>query len=246
MLKVYWLTNSDNRNDGPELDIGRVTEILMVVPLKTSFFFCFCFFFCFFVFFFLLFSQSLFKVYYEMEECVHSMIDSKQVMLYLHCKIVIYFNHCQMILLSHFTGLCGLQSVNLSTISPFSLVDSNHDLDALQDCIWLFTASSSYRVVLRPILFIIHKANVFSIGHGHNPGNISSLILTRYKDSLPSNIISESTTLWMKTLDLEHFGQFAHYVFEVDQLSEVGMYYFNILFDNHYSYPPLTAHNWQK
>ena len=149
--------------------------------------------------------------------------------------VVFNLNHCKIILLSHFKGLCDLQSINLSTVSPFSLVDSNHDLDALQDCIWLFTASSSYRVVLRPILFIIHKSNVFSIGHGHNPGNTSSLILTRYKDSLPSHIVSESTTLWMKTLDLEYFDQFAQYIFEVDQLSELGMYNFILAFDNHYN-----------
>ena len=36
LLKVNWPTNSDHRNDGPELDIGLVTEILMVDLFERS------------------------------------------------------------------------------------------------------------------------------------------------------------------------------------------------------------------
>ena len=98
-----------------------------------------------------------------------------------------------------------------------------HTLHSLKDCIWLFTASPGYRVVLRPLSFDIKKSNIFSIGNGHNSGNLSSLILTRYQESIAIAVVSESTQLWLKRVDIDAADLHPQFAFEIEQQAELGM-----------------------
>ena len=107
----------------------------------------------------------------------------------------------------------------------YLLEDNLFDIDSLKDCIWLFTSSVGYRVSVRALAFEIHKYLIVSVGNGHNAGNVSSLILTRYKESIPNKVVSERTELWLKRIDIDTYDVYPQYGFEVEQLPENGKFF---------------------
>ncbi|XP_033637279.1 uncharacterized protein LOC117298251 [Asterias rubens] len=95
---------------------------------------------------------------------------------------------------------CGQTDIDLSVVDTYNLTSPEYPNDVPYEilCHWLVTARDDAHVLLSFVNFILDEnQDSFSVGTGHDPSNMTSLVLKRSVSVTPMGMVIKSNRIWL-------------------------------------------------